>query len=226
VLSGVDRLLFTTRARADAWLGSGALPDMERVVEVFETSSPFTPGDAPPLPGAPALLHLGRLDPVKDPLTTLAAFRRLLVNLPEAHLHMAWRDAPLLGPVRDAARDLPVTLLGPRMDTEVLLRGADLLVQASTREVCGIAVLEALATGTAPVLSDIPPFRRLTDEGRVGRLFPVGDPDAMAAAIAEAWAARQAGPLSEEALTEAVEAAYLGLGAVVGGVGRALKGSA
>ena len=231
VLAGVDRLLFTTRARAQAWIESGALPNLDRVVEVFETSSPYTPGDAPTgdaprLSGAPALLHLGRLDPVKDPLTTLAALRRVLLDLPGARLHMAWRDAPMLGPVCDAARDLPVELLGPRMNVEALLRGADLLVQASTREVCGIAVLEALATGTAPVLSDIPPFRRLTDGGRIGRLFPVGDPEAMAAAIADAWAARQAGPLSEapvrewfdaalsfEALTDAVEATYRELGA-------------
>lgn len=205
-LAGVHRLLFTTRAQGLPWVASGALADDRRIAEVFEWSSTFRPGDpalaraASGLRGSPALLHTGRLDPVKDPLTTLRGLARLVRTHPEAHLTMCWTEAPLLGEVRRLAEGLPVTLLGtvPEARMEALLRGADALVQASRREVCGRAVVEALACGVAPVLSDIPPFRRLLDDGRVGRLFAPGDPEALAAAAADALAARAAGALGPE----------------------------
>jgi glycosyltransferase involved in cell wall biosynthesis len=91
------------------------------------------------------------------------------------------------------------------------------VVQASVREVCGMVPLEALACGTTPVLSDIPPFRRLTDDGRVGRLFPVGDAAALADALVSAahdpvppaevrrWFD---GALSFDALSDTVDAVY------------------
>jgi len=203
-LAGVQRLLFTTRAQGLPWVASGALPDDRKIAEVFEWSSTFHPADpaaaraASGLRGDPAILHLGRLDPVKDPLTTLRGFARLLQPHPGARLTMAWTEAPQLDEVRRLARELPVTLLGrvPEDQVETLLQGADLLVQASRREVCGRAVVEALACGVVPVLSDIPPFRRLLDGGRVGRLFAPGDPEALAAAAGDALAARAAGALT------------------------------
>jgi glycosyltransferase involved in cell wall biosynthesis len=63
------------------------------------------------------------------------------------------------------------------------MRAADLFVSASRAESCGYAALEALACGTPPVLTDIPAFRALTDGGRVGRLWPVGDAQALAHAL-------------------------------------------
>lgn len=212
----VDRFLFTTRARAEAW---SRIPP-ERVVEVFESSSVFTPGDRAQarrqtgIDGDPACLHLGRLDGVKDPLTTLAGFRRLHARRPDARLHLAWTDAPLEDAVRTAAEGLPVHFLGRRSDVETLLRASDLLIQGSLREVCGMAAMEALAVGVTPVVTDIPPFRRLTAEGRFGRLFPVGDADALADAAAlgplpradvRGWFDRA---LSFDRLTDAVDAVY------------------
>lgn len=189
--ANVDRFLFTTRLHAAPWLSTNALVDESRVVEVFETSSTLRPGDQAAaraltgLRGLPALLHLGRLDTVKDPLTTVAGFRAALAQRPTAHLTFAWTDAPLLDAIQAAAIGLPVTFLGRVAPdrVEALLRAADGLVQSSTREVCGRAVLEAFACGTPCVLSDIPSFRRITDGGRVGALFPVGRADALASAL-------------------------------------------
>lgn len=197
-LRGCQRLMFTTRERGQEWVRSGALPDDRPIAEVFESSSVFTPAArGPRLPGAPALLHVGRLDPVKDPRTTILGFKALLHRLPGAVLSMAWTGGPLERELRALAEGLPVRWMGrvPRAEMEALLGSADLLVQSSTREVCGYAVLEALAVGTAPVLSDIPPFRRLTDQGRVGALFPVGDPQGLAAAVERAWEGVQRGAL-------------------------------
>jgi glycosyltransferase involved in cell wall biosynthesis len=69
-----------------------------------------------------------------------------------------------------------------------MLRAADLLIQASHNEGSGYAVIEAIACGTAPVVTDIPSFRVLTGEGGAGGLSPIGDAAAMAASLGQ-WAA-------------------------------------
>jgi glycosyltransferase involved in cell wall biosynthesis len=144
-------------------------------------------------------LCVGRLDPVKDPLTTIAGFARIAKVQPGARLVLAWTDAPLLAAVRARIEALGIAdrveLRGTvaRDGMEALYASADVLLQASVREVCGVAVLEALACGVPPVVTDIPSFRKLTDQGRVGRLFPRGDDVALAAqALALAELPREA----------------------------------
>src|SRR5690606_19453656 len=60
---------------------------------------------------------------------------------------------------------------------------ADFLLQASRREFSGCAVLEALACGVIPVVTDIPSFRAMTAEGRFGVLFPPGNAGALACGV-------------------------------------------
>jgi len=63
----------------------------------------------------------------------------------------------------------------PHARIETLLRAADLFVSGSRAEGSGYAALEALACGVTPVLTDIPAFRALTGNGRIGHLWPCGD---------------------------------------------------
>ena len=65
-------------------------------------------------------------------------------------------------------------------EMEMIYNSADLLLQASLREFSGCAVLEAMACGVVPVVTDIPSFRAMTGGGRSGGLFPVGDPEVLA----------------------------------------------
>ena len=196
-LARADRLLFTTRAHGRAWVASGALPDEARIVELFETSTflraPVDPAGraaARARTGLDGLVFLcpGRLDAVKDPLTTLAGFARVAAARPEARLVMVWNSGELEVEVRRIVANDPV--LAPRVELRGavphghmadLYASADVVLQSSVREVCGVAIVEALACGVAPVVPDIPAFRRLTDGGRVGRLFPRGDAVALAA---------------------------------------------
>src|SRR5690606_29215222 len=99
-------------------------------------------------------------------------------------------EAPLLDAVRarldaEPALAARVRLLGrvPHGEVELLCRAADLLLLGSRREGSAFAVLEALACGLTPVLSDIPPFRALTGRGAVGALLPPGDAAAFAGAL-------------------------------------------
>lgn len=58
-----------------------------------------------------------------------------------------------------------------------------MLVAGSRHEGSGYAVIEALACGVVPVVTDIAPFRALTDRGRVGALWPVGNAERLARAL-------------------------------------------
>jgi glycosyltransferase involved in cell wall biosynthesis len=77
----------------------------------------------------------------------------------------------------DASLRGRVHLLGqaPHERIEELMRASDLFVLGSHREGSGYSLIEALACGLPPVVTDIPSFRSLTGQGEVGRLWPCGD---------------------------------------------------
>lgn len=204
-LAPVDGVAFTAREQARPFRDADVLRPEHAIFEVVEVSTEFGPGDRRAarrqtgLHGDPCLLWVGHLDPNKDPLTVLDAFRRARPSLPDPRLWFCYRAAPLLDRVRERVAEDEVLrervrLLGPRPHPEIegMLRAADFLVQGSHREGSGFAVIEALACGTPPLVTDIPAFRRLTDDGRVGSLTPPGDPAAMAEAIV-AWSSRDRG---------------------------------
>jgi glycosyltransferase involved in cell wall biosynthesis len=142
--------------------------------------------------GDPLLLWVGNLDHNKDPLAVLTAVAKLSERLPGLRLLMAYRSAPLLQSVHDRVTADPrlsdrVRFLGRQPHAQIgrLMTAADLLVQASWSEGSGCAVLDALACGLPPVVTDIPSFRYLTDNGRIGALFRRGDSDHLAATLLE-----------------------------------------
>ena len=66
------------------------------------------------------------------------------------------------------------------------MQAADLFVLGSHQEGSGYSVIEALACGLPPIVTDIPSFRSLTGEGAVGALWPCGDSRALCEALASA----------------------------------------
>jgi glycosyltransferase involved in cell wall biosynthesis len=193
---------FTARAQSQPFVAAGILrPDLP-IFEVVELTSAFTPGDqraarsATGLDGDPCLLWTGNLDANKDPLTVLDALSQATPALPGLRLHMCFRRAPLFDAVRaqiaaDPALSARVRLLGevPHSEIERYYRAADFLVQASHAEGSGGALIDALACGTTPLVTDIPSFRRITGEGEFGALVPVNDAATLAAAIRD-WSRR------------------------------------
>ncbi len=203
-LRGADGLLFSAAELARPWRDAGILAPTQPVHAVPESStdlaaSPPRPGDAR-TPGRPALLWVGRLDANKDPLTVLAAFERALPALPGAALTMVFGADALLPRVRARLAAAPalaerVHLLGALAPAALpaLYASADLFVLGSHHEGSGYALIEALAFGVTPVVTDIPAFRALTDA--LGARFPPGDVAACARALlAAAATVRANGP--------------------------------
>lgn len=199
-LRAADAVLFTARELAAPWLASGVLAPEQLVREIPEASTDLhdqhtaataTTPQASRLPGRPALLWVGRLDGNKDPLTILAGFERAVATLPDAALTFVFSGDELLPALRariasSATLRSRVHLRGrvERSALPALYAGADAFVLGSHHEAASFALIEALAFGLTPVVSDIPAFRALTDAGRLGALFPPGDAGAFAGALA------------------------------------------
>jgi glycosyltransferase involved in cell wall biosynthesis len=193
-LGAADGFMFTARAQAEPWRAAGVIRARHAVYEVLESSTdmaswPPAAGDGV-LPGDPAMLWVGRLDENKDPLTVLEGFALAAAALPRASLTLVYGDDRLLPGVaawiaaRPALR--PRISLRGRVDRRALPalhRTADVFVIGSHREVACFSLIEALSFGVTPVVTDIPPFRAITADGRVGALFPPGDPRALARAL-------------------------------------------
>jgi glycosyltransferase involved in cell wall biosynthesis len=167
-----------------------------RVYEIPESTSHFAPGDPSEarqltgVEGDPAVLWVGHLDANKDPLTVLAGVSAAIRALPRLRLYCCFGTAPLLAQAEqliasDSGLSQRVTLLGrvPHERVEQLMRAADIFVLGSHHEGSGYALIEALACGLPPVVTDIPSFRVLTGGGAVGALWPCGDAPALAAAL-------------------------------------------
>ena len=192
----VDRFLVTSVAHARPFVNAGLLDGLARVETLVEVSTPFRAANREEsrkrsgLVGHPIFVSAGRLDPVKDPLTTLRGFEIIASHWPGSRLYWCYRSDELLPGLRRYVDQRPalsdrVRFLGhvPHGEMAALLGSADFLLQASLREWSGYAVLEALAVGALPVVTRIDAFQEITDGGRQGVLFPVGDPEALARGV-------------------------------------------
>jgi glycosyltransferase involved in cell wall biosynthesis len=192
----LDAAMFFALAQGEGFKRNGLLPKRLPLFEVIEGSTLFTPGDQVEaraevrLSGAPCLFWLGNLNWNKDPLMVLDATSKATQALPGLRLYMCFQNATLLDRVRERVASDPalrerVVLIGalPHRAIETHLRAADFLIQGSHREGSGYGVIEALACGTTPLVTDIPSFRRITGQGKYGALVPVGDSEALAREI-------------------------------------------
>ena len=185
-LRTADAFLFSAPEIAKPWQAARLIAPWQPVYAVMESSTTMRPlpRDAARLSsgvtGSPALLWVGRLNANKDPLTVLDGFERALSRLPDAHLTMVYSSEDWLPKVqarieRSTGLSAHVHLRGRISHAELaaFYSAADFFVLGSHREGSGYALIEALACGAIPVVTDIPSFRALTGNGSIGALWPV-----------------------------------------------------
>ena len=147
--------------------------------------------EAPPraqwLSPGPVVVFLGRTDePRKGLGLLLEAFHDVLVTHPSARLLVAGRGADVSArlPSPELARKVEFLGLLSDDDRASLLSSATVYVAPQLGgESFGVVLVEAMAAGAAVVASDLPAFRAVLDDGRLGELFEVGDPQAAARSI-------------------------------------------
>lgn len=134
------------------------------------------------------VISAGRLSGEKDQLTLVDALGRLVQEHDKAwHLTILGE-----GPER-ASLEARAEALGVRANLHLpgfvrrpldYMPDADVFAMSSVREAFGLVLVEALAMGLPVVSTDCPYGPRfILEEGRLGRLVPVGDPEALAAGL-------------------------------------------
>jgi glycosyltransferase involved in cell wall biosynthesis len=186
----VEGVFFTARPMAQPFVEQGALSERVAIHEVPEVS--VIEPEVRERHAARARLNIsqqaltvavvGRASPEKDPLCALEAFRAILAQRADSRLLWAIQSGPLEDSIHRAVasdRALSDTVAlrrdVPSADMPDVYAAADVMIHASHREVCGHALVEALAAGLPVVASDIAPHRALLRHD-AGRLCPVGDP--------------------------------------------------
>jgi glycosyltransferase involved in cell wall biosynthesis len=132
------------------------------------------------------ILGVGRLAPQKDFHTLLDAFA--LVRRQTAAKLLLLGEGPERGALADMISQLgledSVQLLGQVQNPLSYMRHADLFVLSSRFEGLPTVLIEALAVGVPIVSTDCPSGpREILQNGALGVLVPVADPEALAQAI-------------------------------------------
>ena len=192
ILKRCRGVFFTTRTHARPWLTDKLLRE-EQVIPCMEVSSNFAPADRVKtrartgMQGRPVFAWNARLHAIKDPLTALRGFSLIRRHWPDARLYMIYYSTEMRAEIETEIANDPhlsgaVDMRGTISPAAVedFLNSSDFLIQTSVQEVAGYSVLEAVSCGVIPVITDIPSFRAIADDGHRGILFPVGDHQSMA----------------------------------------------
>jgi glycosyltransferase involved in cell wall biosynthesis len=147
----------------------------------FDGSGPARPAEGR------YVLYVGRLHPVKQVDLLLRAWALIHTRAPEVRLRIVG-EGPEERALRTLAEELHLgssaVFEGFRPDEELptLYRGADAVILPSRREGLPLALLEAGATGTLAIGTNVPGIADVIDHGRTGFLADE-TPESLGAAI-------------------------------------------
>lgn len=192
VLRRADLVLADAENLGRAARALGAFPERVRVVPWGVDLDRFAPAAA----REPGLLVSARMhEPLYDLPTLILALAPLMRARVDTRLVVAGdgsrrRELEALAAARlPAGRYEFVGRLGPEALAALLAR-AELYLSASRSDSTSLSLLEAMAAGAVPVVSDLEGNREWVEDGVGARLFPVGDVPAAARAVEAALADR------------------------------------
>jgi glycosyltransferase involved in cell wall biosynthesis len=144
-------------------------------------------------PVAGRLLLPASVIPRKDVITLVTALSLARPSLPGLHLLIAGRttETAYVAEVKEACERLGVSdsvqFLGVQSQAQMRqhYREAQLVVLSSREEVSPMAAIEALAAGIPVVTTAAGGAGYIVEDGRTGRVVPVGDPLAFATALCD-----------------------------------------
>lgn len=179
---------------------------------------------------------VGRLDPVKDFQTLIAAFAMAHARDGRLRLVIAGegpeRDA-LVSAVRKAGVEQVVQLLGHRSDVRVLLPAMDVYVNSSVTEGVSLTLLEAMAAERPIVATGVGGTPEVVVDGETGllcaarapaalaeRMLGIAGDAALAARLGAAGRRRVLERFTLDRMVDAYTSVYLGSGGSLLGSGR------
>lgn len=122
-------------------------------------------------------------DPRKDQRTVVRSLRSVLASVPRAHFVFAGKTEAGAESYLAECKQIcdadgiadRVHFLGARTDVPDILSELDVFVLSSLHEGLPVSLTEAMLAKVAAVVSDIPQFREVTNDGEVVKVFEVGN---------------------------------------------------
>jgi sugar transferase (PEP-CTERM/EpsH1 system associated) len=185
----------------EQWLRTGIGVDGHRIVQIYNgvDAKKFCPASGSRSAGQYSEISdketivvgsVGRMDHVKDQLTLVRAFLRLLEIVPWGRhrlrlVHIG--DGALMAKAKALIREADAEELawfpGTRDDVPALLREFDIFVLPSLGEGISNTILEAMATGLPVVATRVGGNSELVAENETGTLVQAADVEAMTRAL-------------------------------------------
>lgn len=187
--SYTNAYLDTSKDNFKEWIDSNLIKHPGNCFEILGGSTDFTKQNKEQsklmtrMEGDYNFLWVGRLED-KDPFTILGVFEKYIERNSSAKLYMIYQTSELLPALKQfisshVSLQNAVNFIGeiPHDELPAWYSAADFFILGSHKEATGFALLEAMACGCIPVVTNIPPFRKITGNGKYGILFKPGDAD-------------------------------------------------
>ncbi len=175
----IYKYLFTSNQLAKPWLKTGLISSEDKIVECVEGSTQFKFN--PEIQKEKnSFLWVGRLDKNKDPITVLKAFKEFLKHT-NATLTMFYKETELLQEVKNFIQinslEKNIILKGAvkNEDLELWYQKSEFFILSSYKEGGPFSLIEAMACGCIPIVSNIPAHQTMTNLGECGYLFEVAN---------------------------------------------------
>ncbi len=210
------RILFTLAVRLSDRLTvvSDAMRSIPGLTDAEVISSGIDPVffDIQPNPSSKAVLFSRSLEPVYDAATLIRSVPLVLEKAADAQFTIAGsgtQDERLRSLAHDLGIEDRVTFLGhvPHREIPSLASRSRVFVSTALADGTSVALLEAMAAGLVPVVTDIEANRALVTHGHDGYLFRPGDGQDLAAYILKALSGEISAPVllqKKESLRERV----------------------
>jgi glycosyltransferase involved in cell wall biosynthesis len=176
----IDGYLFTGKDNAIDWIDKGIFSN-GKIYEVMEGSTNFT-FDACIKKKSHSYLWVGRLNENKDPLTIIDALELFLLQNPKASLTMIYQENDLLNAINNrllSSKKLKnaVKMVGKVLPSRIerYYQENQFFILGSHHEGSGYALVEAMACRCIPIVTKIPSYNFMTNNGECALLFSPGN---------------------------------------------------
>lgn len=145
----------------------------------------FTPGKSEDKSES-EILFVGRIEPRKGLQFLIDALPLIKEEIPEVRLTVAgggYKELKLNIPIDVKNRVRFLGFVAPKDLPEIFRKATVFMSPAVSGESFGIVLIEAMASGTPVIASDIPGYRCVIQDGENGLLAPPGNPEGIAREI-------------------------------------------
>lgn len=185
IIRNSDWIIGVSNAVGQIAIGLGAKPRKVSIIRNAVDVERFTPSGQK---SGKSVLYVGRLVRNTGPHILLEATPEILNSHPDAEIHLIGSGpmrSQLEKEIHDASMEKSVTLHGFIADPVRYFQQAAVFCRPSFSEGLPLTLLEAMATETPPVVTEVSGVPEVVTHGQTGLLLPPNDPYSVADAITE-----------------------------------------